>query len=179
MMSSSVAVADSSAPSSSPSATRIPLTPIERGWPARTYSILYEVLGPDFHGPSSSHTAAPQLIALHAHHAVGGKPDKARVKLVNSFATTGDGHRTPVAVIAGLLGIETTDPRTPDAVEIARAEAFPVIFEKDEDAGEHPNTLVLELKRGDVTVRIKAISIGGGNYQIVDEKHARALALAA
>jgi L-serine dehydratase len=175
MMSSSLAVADSSAGCSSPPATRIPLTPIERDWPARTYSILYEVLGPDFHGPSSSHTAAPQLIALHAHQAVGGTPDKARVKLVNSFSTTGDGHRTPVAVTAGLLGIETTDPRTPDAVEIARATGLPVVFEKSEDAREHPNTLVLELKRCGVTLRLKAISIGGGNYEIVDEKRAVAL----
>lgn len=137
---------------------------------------VYEVLGPDFHGPSSSHTAAPQLIALHAHQAVGGTPEKARVRLVNSFATTGDGHRTPVAVIAGLLGIEPTDPRTPDAVEIARASGLCVVFEKGEDAGEHPNTLVLELKRGGVTLRLKAISIGGGNYEIVDEKRAVALA---
>lgn len=177
MQSSSVAVAESSATSSSsPSVTRIALTPIERGWPHRRYSILREVLGPDFHGPSSSHTAAPQLIALEAHHMLGGVPDLAKVKLFNSFATTGDGHRTPVAIVAGLLGIKTTDPRTPHALAIARQSDLTVSFERTEDPAEHPNTVELELRRGLISVRMKGISIGGGNFEILEQKRGDALA---
>jgi L-serine dehydratase len=176
MQSSSAALADSSASSSSPSATRIALTPIERGWPHRRYSILREVLGPDFHGPSSSHTAAPQLIALEAHAMLGGVPDFAKVKLFNSFATTGEGHRTQIAVVAGLLGIKTTDPRTPEAKAIAKQNDLDVIFVKLEDTMAHPNTLELELQRGPVSVRMKGISTGGGNFEILEKKRNYALA---
>lgn len=176
MQSSSATWADSSARSPSPSATRIALTPIERGWPHRRYSILREVLGPDFHGPSSSHTAAPQLIGFEAYRMLGGVPDFAKVKLFNSFATTGDGHRTPIAVVAGLLGIKTTDPRTPDAMTIAKQNDLDVTFEKLEDAAEHPNTVELELQRGPIRVRVKGISIGGGNFEIIEKKRDYALA---
>lgn len=169
MNSTTMAEANSPAASAWPSRTSIPLTPQERDWPARTYSIIYEVLGPDFHGPSSSHTAAPQLIALDAYDAIGGVPDFAHVTLFNSFATTGEGHRTHIAVLAGLLGLATTDPRTPEAVELARDSALTVVFEKLEDASEHPNTLVLELTRGRVKLHVKGISIGGGNFEIIEK----------
>lgn len=175
MKSSSVVVAI--APKVSSSRSRIPLSPTERGWPARRYSILYEVLGPDFHGPSSSHTAAPQLIALDAYNTLGGVPDSAHVTLYNSFASTGEGHRTNIAVTAGLLGITTTDPRTPEAMAIAREIGLEVRFEKVEAESEHPNTIVLQLKRGAETLYMKGISIGGGNRDIVETK--RELAVAA
>ena len=173
---SSFALADSSARCVSRSATRIALTPVERGWSHRRYSILREVLGPDFHGPSSSHTAAPQLIALEARRLLDGVPSFAKVKLFNSFATTGEGHRTQIAIVAGLLGIKTTDPRTPDAMAIARQNDLAVTFEKHQDAAEHPNTLELELQGGSILVRMKGISIGGGNFEIVEKKRGSALA---
>ncbi len=168
--------ANSPSGAASPAAKSIALTPHERGWQHRRYSILREVLGPDFHGPSSSHTAGPQLIALEAHRRLGGVPDAAKVRLLNSFATTGDGHRTPIAVVAGLLGIETTDPRTPDAVAIAEQNHLVVTFERLQDASEHPNTLELELRRGSVTLCLKGISIGGGNIEITAAERGDALA---
>ncbi len=168
--SSSVALADSSAVPSSPSAAPFPLTPIERGWQHRTYSILREVLGPDFHGPSSSHTGAPQLIAREAHKALGAAPKKANVKLVNSFATTGDGHKTPIAVVAGLLGIGTTDPRTAIAVVIADQAGLAVEFEKVKDPNEHENTIEISLSNCTKGVFVKAISIGGGNFEILEKR---------
>lgn len=168
--SSSVALADSSAVPSSPSAAPFPLTPIERGWEHRTYSILREVLGPDFHGPSSSHTGAPQLIAREAHKALGAAPTTANVKLVNSFATTGDGHKTPIAVVAGLLGLATTDPRTPMALVLAEEAGVTVEFEKVKDPTEHENTLEISLRNCTKAVFVKAISIGGGNFEILEKR---------
>lgn len=156
--------------SSSSLITRIPLTPIERGWPARRYSILNEVLGPDFHGPSSSHTAAPQMIALDVYHTLGGVPHAATVYLINSFGSTGEGHRTRVAVIAGLLGFSTTDSRTPDAVAIAHECGLFVKFESKDVNDDHPNTLVLDVTRGTVAVHVKGVSIGGGNFEIGEKK---------
>ena len=170
-MSSSVAQAESSAVASSPSAPpSVLLGPIERGWQHRRYSILREVLGPDFHGPSSSHTAAPQLIAYEAYQMLGGVPETARVKLVNSFATTGDGHRTIIAVTAGLMGISTTDPRTPIAVVLAAELGVRIELERVEDLAEHPNTLELQLRRGTKAAFLKAISIGGGNFEILEKR---------
>ncbi len=99
---------------------------------------------------------------------LGGVPDAARVRLINSFATTGDGHRTPIAVAAGLLGISTRDPRTPKALILAGENDVDIRFERTEDAKEHPNTLELWLRRGTRTVLLKAISIGAGNYEILN-----------
>jgi L-serine dehydratase len=156
-------------------ATHIALTPVERGWQHRRYSILREVLGPDFHGPSSSHTAAPQLIALEAHGMLGGVPDFAKVKLFNSFAKTGEGHRTNIAIVAGLLGFKTTDPRTPNAIDIAKQNGLGVAFEKLVDLKEHVNAVELELQRGPISVHMKGISTGGGNFEIVDKNRGYAL----
>ena len=176
MESSSTDTADCSASPASQSAAFIPLSPAERGWPHRRYSILRDVLGPDGHGPSSSHTIAPQRIALEVYQRLAGLPDAVEVHLYNSFATTGEGHRTPVAVVAGLLGLSPSDPRTPRALELAAARAFMVRFHKIEDIAEHPNTLLFEARRSGARVRLKAISIGGGNYELVDPGSALPLA---
>lgn len=153
-------------PVSRPPSSFYPTTPEERGWPQRHYSILKDVLGPDFHGPSSSHTAGPQKIAVAAFEALGGRPDYTRVTLFNSFATTGEGHKTPVAVVAGLMGFDTTDPRTPDAIYLADEAGMVVEFIPLEDPNEHPNAMELELQRGDRVIQVKGVSIGGGNVDI-------------
>jgi iron-sulfur-dependent L-serine dehydratase beta subunit len=136
--------------------THVALSPRERDWPWRSFSILDEVLGPDFHGPSSSHTAGPQLIALEVHRVLGGVPETATVQLYNSFAATGEGH------------LVTTDPKTPTAQAIASGRGLEVQFESVVDPGEHPNTLVIETVRGGFLVRIKAISVGGGYVEILE-----------
>ena len=148
---------------------RIALTPEERGWRPEPYSILRQVLGPDFHGPSSSHTAAPQLIALKARELVGGTPDHANVTLYNSFATTGQGHGTYTAITAGLLGLLTTNPDTPSADAIAKKQGLTIEWEPrlDDEEHPHPNGLALDLERGAVRLQMYAISTGGGNFHVL------------
>jgi L-serine dehydratase len=148
----------------------IQLTPVQRRWPHRGFSILDDVLGPDGHGPSSSHTIAPQRIAFEAFMLLGGVPETAAVYLFNSFATTGHGHRTDVAVTAGLLGFKPTDPRTRTATQYALQAGLRVDWLPTQDPTEHPNTLLFRLGRGSVSVDLKAISIGGGNYDVVQRK---------
>ena len=147
----------------------IALSPTERRWHYRRLSLLGEVLGPDGHGPSSSHTIAPQRIANYAHQQLGGVPDHAEVTLVNSFATTGEGHRTPEAVIAGLLGFSPTDHRTPDAVRLGIECGLAVVFQRVQQPDEHPNTLIFSLRRGAVHLDLTAISIGGGIFEVSKE----------
>jgi L-serine dehydratase len=156
---------------------RIELTPAERNWPQRHYSILDDVLGPVGHGPSSSHTIAPQAIGYRAQELLGGTPDEADVELYNSFATTGDGHCTPTAITAGLLGLAPSDHRMREAITLAEVQQIPIRFHKVVDAREHPNTAVLSLRRADRLLSLKAISIGGGNWTMlscVERKQAQA-----
>jgi L-serine dehydratase len=101
---------------------------------------------------------------------VGGRPDSADILLLNSFATTGVGHRTHIAIIAGLLGLVPTDPQTPRAEQIAKREGMTVRFTTEHAPQEHPNALVLVLVRGVSSVVLKAVSIGGGNFEILDER---------
>ena len=176
MVPSSVVTADSSAIPPLSVATPILLSPTERGWKHRRFSILREVLGPDFHGPSSSHTGAPQLMGITVHHLLGGPPEYAAVVLLNSFAMTGAGHRTHIAVVAGLLGIRPTDPLTPNAMQLAAQRGLIVRFTPKVDPAEHPNTLILKVQRGPMALEVKGISIGGGNFEIVEVKRAFASA---
>jgi L-serine dehydratase len=138
----------------------------QRGGNPRTYSILDNVLGPVGRGPSSSHTMAPHRASLEAFGVLGGAPDLARVQFLNSFATTGEGHRSHVAVAAGLLGLAPEDKRFPRALEAAREAGLEIQFEHEVDYAEHPNTIYMELRRGDKWLNMKVISTGGGNYDI-------------
>ena len=107
---------------------------------------------------------------------LGGFPDRAVVELVNSFATTGEGHKTPIAVTAGLLGIPTTDPRTRDAMALAGERLDAIHFEKRQDARAHANTIVIDAVRAGQRIRLTGISVGGGNFKIIERRRDFALA---
>ena len=66
---------------------------------------LFDVLGPVMIGPSSSHTAGAARIGYTAQKLLGEVPAKADIGLYGSFATTGKGHGTDRALVAGLLGL--------------------------------------------------------------------------
>ena len=67
---------------------------------------LFDVLGPVMIGPSSSHTAGAARIGYTAQKLLGEIPAQADIGLYGSFATTGKGHGTDKALIAGLLGMQ-------------------------------------------------------------------------
>lgn len=161
-----------SAPSDSPTSCQpssvFPISPAARHWPQRSYLILDEIVGPDIHGPSSSHTAGPQQVGLEVFRALGGQPEVAHVRLFNSLATTGEGHRTPVATTAGLLGFTTTDRRTPQASALAEQRDLQIFFEKVLDRQEHQNCIEITARRGRRAALVRAHSIGGGVIEIVD-----------
>ena len=74
-------------------------------------------------GPSSSHTAGAVRIGAFARRVLGTEPATALVQLHGSFAATGEGHGTHLALLAGLLGLAPDDERIPRAEALAASAA--------------------------------------------------------
>ena len=70
---------------------------------------VFDVVGPNMIGPSSSHTAGALRIALMAGKISKGKPKKVTFILYGSFAMTYKGHGTDKALLAGILGMNTVE----------------------------------------------------------------------
>lgn len=120
------------------------------------------MIGPVMIGPSSSHTAGACRLGLVAHHLLGEAPRRAKIGLHASFAKTGRGHGTHLALIAGLLGFAPDDARLPQAFEEAKAAGLEFEF-RDVDLGDvHPNTAHIELSGETQKVTVQGSSTGGG-----------------
>jgi len=128
---------------------------------------LFDIVGPVMIGPSSSHTAGAVRLGLLARAVFGGLPDAARIGLHGSFASTGRGHGTDLALVAGLLGFAPDDPRIRDAMRLA-AESGLVISFDEADLGEvHPNSARFDLSASDGrTMRVVGSSLGGGDVVV-------------
>ncbi len=128
---------------------------------------LFDLIGPQMVGPSSSHTAGAARLGQVACRLAGGCVHKASVTLYGSFAETGRGHGTDKAIVAGLLGFAPDDSRLGQAIDLAKAwgREITVTFSNKEMA--HPNTAKIELEdaKGRNMVMVGA-SIGGGNIEI-------------
>jgi len=123
---------------------------------------LLDMIGPVMIGPSSSHTAGACRLGLVAHHLLGEPPRAARIGLHASFAKTGRGHGTHLALIAGLLGMRPDDQRLPAAFEEAQAQGLTFEFH-DADLGDvHPNTALIEVSGDTQRVTVQGSSTGGG-----------------
>lgn len=120
-------------------------------------------------GPSSSHTAGAVRLGALARAIFGGQPAQAQIALHGSFASTGRGHGTDLALVAGLLGMAPDDERIPDAMDVARASELSVEF-TEKDLGEvHPNTA--EFRLVDVDGReacVRGSSLGGGDVLVTE-----------
>ncbi len=81
---------------------------------------VFDVLGPNMIGPSSSHTAGAASIALLARKMMpGGSLKQVDFTLYGSFAKTYRGHGTDRALLGGIMGFHTDDKRIPDSFSIA------------------------------------------------------------
>ena len=122
---------------------------------------LFDVLGPVMIGPSSSHTAGAARIGYTAQKLLGDVPAEADIGLYGSFATTGRGHGTDRALVAGLLGLRPDDPRLPDSFALAEEAGMKFTIHPVELRAAHPNTTVLTLKsNAGRTLVLKAASVG-------------------
>ncbi len=130
-------------------------------------SSVFDMIGPVMIGPSSSHTAGVVRIARAAYKLLGGRPEEAEITFYNSFARTYEGHGSDRAIIAGLLDFKTDDKRIKEALDIARAEGLQYKFKSVGNASTlHPNTIRLNLKRGNDILEVVGESRGGGLINI-------------
>ncbi|WP_337844207.1 L-serine ammonia-lyase, iron-sulfur-dependent subunit beta [Thermus sp.] len=129
---------------------------------------LLDMIGPVMVGPSSSHTAGACRLALLARHLLGERPRRVEFGLHGSFAKTGAGHGTHLALVAGVLGLTPDDERLKESFALAEREGLEVAFREVELGDVHPNTvrMVLEGERERVTVT--GSSLGGGLVRIFD-----------
>ena len=130
---------------------------------------VFDILGPVMIGPSSSHTAGAAKIGYTAQKLLGDIPVDADIGLYGSFATTGRGHGTDRALVAGLLGLRPDDPRLPDSFGLAREQGMKFSIHPVELRSAHPNTAVLRLtSRTGRVLSMKAASVGGGRIRVTE-----------
>lgn len=129
---------------------------------------IFDIIGPVMVGPSSSHTAGAVRIGYIAGKLLQDIPVYADIILHGSFATTGVGHGTDKALIAGLLGMKPNDIHIPDSFSIAKREGLKYLFTSKTIKDAHPNTAVLTIagKNGH-SLQIQASSIGGGRIKVL------------
>ncbi len=122
---------------------------------------VWDIIGPVMIGPSSSHTAGAVRIGRIVRLCWGGEVKNANIYMRGSFATTGEGHGTDRAILAGLLGMRPTTRR--DGRELAQRSGMKFNFYEEDLEGAHPNSVRIEIwndggRRMDAT----AASLGGG-----------------
>ena len=80
---------------------------------------VFDVLGPNMNGPSSSHTAGACVIAYLAQKMINGPLAKVEFTMYGSFSKTYRGHGTDRALLGGIMGFSTDDIRIRDSFQIA------------------------------------------------------------
>ena len=129
---------------------------------------VFDVLGPNMIGPSSSHTAGAEIIAFLAQKMIAPPLKRADFTLYGSFAKTYHGHGTDRALLAGVMGFAPDDLRIRDSFQIARERGLQYSFRID-TATEvpHPNTVGITLAGADGhSVHVTGVSIGGGSVRL-------------
>lgn len=130
---------------------------------------VFDVLGPNMIGPSSSHTAGAAVIAYLAQKMIVPPIRKVDFTLYGSFAKTYRGHGTDRALVGGIMGFSTDDVRIRDSFRIAQERGIEFRFIPNETETDiHPNTVDVRMENaaGSV-VTIRGESLGGGKVRIV------------
>lgn len=129
---------------------------------------VFDVIGPNMIGPSSSHTAGAAVIGRLAQKMIAPPIVKVDFTLYGSFAKTYRGHGTDRALLGGVMGFSTDDARIRDSFAIAKERGLDFSFtpnETEEDI--HPNTADVRMVNaaGDVAT-VRGESLGGGKVRI-------------
>ncbi|MBR5316070.1 MAG: L-serine ammonia-lyase, iron-sulfur-dependent subunit beta [Firmicutes bacterium] len=133
------------------------------------YISIFDVIGPEMIGPSSSHTAGAAAMALLARKLFDKEPVSVQFTLYGSFSKTYSGHGTDKALLGGVQGFDPCDERIRDAFKHAddAGLAYKFIIDEENDGG-HPNTADILLTAADATqLFVRGWSIGGGKVKIV------------
>lgn len=133
------------------------------------FQSVFDIIGPVMIGPSSSHTAGAVRIGKIVSSIFGEEPTEVEFQLFNSFAKTYRGHGTDVALVAGILGMDTDDERIPNSLDIARERGIKVYWKVNKDGNTpHPNTTRIIIKNAHKSLSATGVSIGGGNIQVTE-----------
>ena len=129
---------------------------------------VFDVLGPNMIGPSSSHTAGAAVVARLAQKMIRGPIAEVEFILYGSFAKTWRGHGTDRALLGGIMGFFTDDTRIRDSFRIAQERGLQYRFTIDETETElHPNTVDIVMKNASgQTATVRGESLGGGKVRI-------------
>ena len=125
---------------------------------------VFDIIGPNMIGPSSSHTAGALRIARLAKKMVKNPISEVEFILYGSFANTYKGHGTDRALVAGMLGFDTEDYRIKESFHYAKEQGLSYAFKTDTVRSDvHPNTVDIIIRdiKNEVT-RVTGVSIGGG-----------------
>lgn len=129
---------------------------------------VFDIIGPNMIGPSSSHTAGALRIARLAAKMVKHTIVKVQFVLYGSFAQTYKGHGTDRALLGGILGYDTEDYRIKDSFAHADTAGLVYYFEINTKTKTlHPNTvdIIITDSEEEITT-VTGISIGGGSAVI-------------
>lgn len=129
---------------------------------------MFDIIGPNMIGPSSSHTAGALRIAHLAGKLTHSKILSVTFILYGSFAWTYHGHGTDRALVGGILGFLPDDERIRDSFRLA--DDAGLIYQFIENTTEkdiHPNTVDIILHcENDRKIELRGESVGGGNAVI-------------
>ena len=130
---------------------------------------IFDVLGPNMVGPSSSHTAGACSIALLARKMLGEPARAVDFTLYGSFAKTYHGHGTDRALLGGIMGFSTDDLCIRDSFRIANERGLAFSFTPNEvETDIHPNTVDIRMENAAGQVMtVRGESLGGGKMHIV------------
>ena len=133
------------------------------------FQSVFDIIGPVMIGPSSSHTAGAVRIGKGVYSIFGEEPEEVTFHLYNSFAKTYKGHGTDKALVAGILGMDTDDSDIKNSLEIAHQKGIRIYWDILKDSNTpHPNTAKITVKKGNKSMSITGVSIGGGNIQVTE-----------
>lgn len=125
---------------------------------------VFDIIGPNMIGPSSSHTAGALRIAALAKNMVKNPISKVEFILYGSFANTYKGHGTDRALVGGILGFDTEDYRIKESFRYAQEEGLNYSFVTDKERMDiHPNTvdIIIHDNKNEIT-KVTGVSVGGG-----------------
>lgn len=130
---------------------------------------VFDVLGPNMIGPSSSHTAGTAVIAFLSQKMINGPLKKVEFILYGSFAKTYRGHGTDRALLGGIMGFGTDDKRIRDSFQIAKERGLEFAFTvNDTEPDIYPNTVdVIMTNLAGQVMTVRGESLGGGKVRIV------------
>ncbi len=130
---------------------------------------IFDIIGPVMIGPSSSHTAGAARIGKIAREILNDEPVSAEITLYGSFATTGKGHGTDKALVAGLMGYAPDSGTIRDAITTAEERGLSVSFQASSLDMGHPNVAEIKMKgKSGRMATVVGRSLGGGRVMITE-----------